>query len=356
MMKTLVTGADGLLGSNVVRELLARSHEIRAFVQPSQSQTTLKDLDLEVVYGDLLDIDQVEQATDGCDAVIHCAGSTAVWPARNPTCMRVNVQGTRHVLQACLKTQVNRLVHVSSASTFRYGTKALPGKEGTQTNLQNAPFDYIRSKILGQQLVLDTVQRTHLEAVFVNPTFMLGAYDARPSSGAMILAFLNKKLPGYTAGGRNFVHVKDAATAICNALRLGKSGSCYILGNENLTYKDFFSRMAFLTNRPCLKLQLPPALIKLYGIAGSLFCSITEKPPTLSYPMAKIACAQQFYSAAKARKILNLPDTPIEYAISDAINWFAKNGYLNHPVSIRKLPYYSKPMDQRIGAASKGII
>lgn len=79
-MKILVTGADGLLGSNLVRELLSRGHQIRAFVQPGRQQATLEGLSIDKFAGNLLNAEEVIKSAEGCDAIIHCAASTAVWP------------------------------------------------------------------------------------------------------------------------------------------------------------------------------------------------------------------------------------------------------------------------------------
>ncbi len=338
-MKTLITGADGFLGNNVVRELIKRSYPVRVFLQPGSRQKSLERLDLDYVYGDLLDPDSIKNAVRGCEAIIHCAALTTVWPAHHTACGRVNVLGTRHLVRAAQEAGIDRMVHVSSASAFAPGTLEQPGDERMSVNPNHVELDYIRSKILGQQVVLDAVQRAGLPAVIVNPTFMIGPFDAKPSSGKLILTYVNGKLPGYTLGGRNFISVKDVAFAICNALTLGDPGECYILGNENLTYKAFFDKISMLTGIPRLHRQIGTPFIRAFGIAGSLMGAITRKQPTLSYSMSKQATIEQFYSSKKARLCLGLPETPIEYAITDGIKWFVKQSLLDLPVDRKKFAF-----------------
>ncbi len=347
-MKTLVTGADGLLGSNVVRELLNRSKDVRVFLQPGRALDTLDGLDIEYAYGDILDIDDVEHAVDGCSKIIHCAALTTPWPARNPACMRVNIQGTRHIVQAALKHAIDRLVHVSSAGVFAPGSFNHPGTEANIRTDKEVVLDYIRSKIFGQRLVLDATHRTNLPAIVVNPTFMIGPYDTGPSSGKMILAYLHNKLPGYTSGGKNFVHVQDASYAICNALTMGRNGECYILGNENLSYKNFLDKVSDLSGRPPLARKIGDPFVKLFGMGSSVISSLTRNPPTVSYPMARLSCINQYFSPEKARTELNLPHHPIEHAIADAIRWFDAHGYLNIDVS-------HKHIERRLAKLSNSV-
>jgi dihydroflavonol-4-reductase len=116
---------------------------------------------------------------------------------------------------------------------------------------------------------------------------MIGPYDSKPGSGALILGLYNGKVPGYTKGGRNFLHVKDAAFAICNALDRGEIGECYILGNENLTYSEFYNLVEQQLNIKCPKLFIPKPFILLFGSISQFISLITGKAPNLSYPNGK---------------------------------------------------------------------
>ena len=135
--------------------------------------------------------------------------------------------------------------------------------------------------------------------------------------------------PGCAAGGRNYIHVRDAAVGIVNAYEKGRVGECYILGNRNLSYRELFDMIADETGGKTPKFNYPRPLVKIYGLFGSVFGRITKKKNVVSFTLAKIACDEHYYTAEKAVKELGLPQTPIETAIRDAFLWFEQNGYLD---------------------------
>ncbi|HET9052636.1 MAG TPA: NAD-dependent epimerase/dehydratase family protein [Cyclobacteriaceae bacterium] len=327
-MKILITGADGLLGSNLVRELLSRGHNIRAFVQPGRQQKTLQGLPIERFEGNLLNPEDVIKSAEGCGAIIHCAASTAVWPIRSESINKVNIDGTRNIIQAIYTNNIQRLIYVGTANSFGFGSKDQPGVEGNPYKSATYGLDYMDSKYKAMQVVLEEVKKNSLPAVIVNPTFMFGPYDSTPSSGAMIVALYKGKVPGYTRGGRNYLCAKDAAVAIANALTQGRVGECYILGNENLSYKEIFTKIASTIQVKAPSLAIPSGFAKLYGHIGSLLGKFSGKAPAVSYPLSRIASDEHYYSPAKARKELGLPQTPVETGIKESFEWLKENGYL----------------------------
>jgi dihydroflavonol-4-reductase len=189
-------------------------------------------------------------------------------------------------------------------------------------------LDYIDSKWKAHQMIMESVAKG-LPALVVNPTFMFGAYDTAPNTGKMILAVYNNKIPGCTNGGRNYICVKDAAAGIANALEKGRVGESYIIGNENLSYKEIFAKIASVIDVDPPRNQLPGWMLLAFGRIASMTSRITGKQPTLSYAMAKIACDEQYYSSQKAVRDLDLPQTPVEVGISEAFNWLKSNGYIH---------------------------
>lgn len=327
-MKILVTGADGLLGSNLVRELFSRGHEIRAFVQPGRQQKTLEGLTIEKFAGNLLNAEEVINASKGCDAIIHCAASTAVWPIRSEIINKVNIDGTKNIIEAVHKNKIQRLIYVGTANSFGFGSKEQPGVEGNPYKSATYGLDYMDSKYKAMQVVLEEVKKNDLPAVIVNPTFMFGPYDSTPSSGAMIVALYKGKVPGFTKGGRNYLCAKDAAVAIANALTQGRVGECYILGNENLSYKEIFTKISSTIGVKAPSIAIPAVFAKVYGRIGSLMGKLTGKAPAVSYPLSRIANDYHYYSPEKARKELGLPQTSVETGIKESFEWLKENGYL----------------------------
>lgn len=326
--KIFVTGADGLLGSNIIRELLSRDYEIKVLSQKGRHVKTLDGLPIEKVEGDLLDKESLRQGMTGCDYVIHAAASTAVWPTRSKMTRRVNIVGTTNVMELALELNVKRIVYVGTASTFGFGSKDNPGVEGNPYKSAKYEMDYMDSKYEAHQIVLDFFKKG-LPVLIVNPTFMLGPYDSAPSSGAMILGVYNGKVPGYVPGGRNYICVKDAAVGVCNGLIMGRTGESYILGNQNLDYKEAFLLMGnVLGVKPPIK-RIPGFVMIMYGAISSFFGILLNRRPTVSYNLALISCDEHYFSSAKAVEELKLPQTPIEEGIKDAMVWFKENGYID---------------------------
>lgn len=326
-LKILVTGADGFLGSNVVRELLSRGHQVKAFLHPLSKSTTLKGLDIEIFKGDLLDANSTANAVEGVDAVIHTAANTKTWPTRCPEHEAVNTVGTSNVIAAVQKHNIKRMVYVGTANSFGAGSKENPGTEENPYASAKYRLGYMDSKYEAHTIVLKAIKEG-LPAVIVNPTFMFGPLDFGPSSGAMILAIYDGKVPASAPGGKNYIYVKDVAIGICNALTKGRIGESYILGHENLSYKEAFDVIAKTIGKKPPKLKLPGFIIILYGLISSAVSSLTGKAPDVSLPMARISCHGHYYSAAKAVRELELPQTPISIAIEEAFIWFKNNNKL----------------------------
>ena len=327
-MKILLTGADGFLGSNLVRELLERGYKVRALIEPGRESTSLNGLDVDIRKADILDPVKIKDAVNGCSSIIHTAAVTATWPSRSEIVKKVNIQGTRNIIDAAKETGVTRLVYVGSANSFGFGPKEDPGDETRPYGASKYGLDYFNSKHHAQTMVLEEIRNHGLKAVIVNPTFMVGPYDAKPGFGVIILAIYMGRMPGCAAGGRNYIHVRDVAVGIANAYEKGRIGECYILGNRNLSYRELFDMIANETDAKPPIFNYPGLLVKIYGMMGSVFGTIMKKKNVVSFTLARIACDEHYYTAEKAVKELDLPQTPIETAIKDAFLWFKQNGYL----------------------------
>ncbi len=327
-MKTFITGADGMLGSNTVRELLRRSYKVRAYIKDERYIKSLEGLDIERIYGDILDFEKLNTAMHGCQVVIHAAADTSIWPSKSRQVRNVNFLGTRNCTEAALNNNIEKFIYIGTATSFGHGTIENPGNENSQFRAEKFGLDYINSKYKAQRLVLNYAKINKLKALVINPTFMIGQYDSKPGSGELILAICKNKLPGYTCGGKNFVHVKDVSVAICNAIKKGRVGECYITGNKNLSYKEAFSLIARASNSKEPKRPIPVFLSLIYGLYNELLYHITNKKPVVSYRMANIARIGSYFSSEKAIKELGMPQTSIGVAVNDAYNWFREHDYL----------------------------
>ena len=327
MKRILVTGADGLLGSNLVRELLSRGYQVRAFVQSGRNVNTLDDLVIEKFNGDILNKKSVAHALQDCQYVIHAAASTSIWPTRNRLVREVNVKGTQNISDCAMEARVERMVYVGTANSYGFGTKRNPGNEENAFVAHKYKLDYLDSKYEAHKVVIAAVA-SGLKAIIVNPTFMIGPYDAGPSSGSLIIALCRKKIAGFTGGGRNYIYVKDVATAIANALTMGRIGHGYILGNANLSYEEAFTLIGNTLDVKPPKRKIPDWVVLLCGHLLTIKASVTGKPPIISYSMAKIAIDDHYFTPKKAIEELRLPQTPLEVAFREAFEWFKANKYL----------------------------
>jgi len=341
-MNILVTGADGFLGSNITRELLSRQYQVTAFISSDSVSTTLDGLPVDRFTGNILNPKDVEQAMDGCDAVIHAAASTSIWPSRSERVRAINMDGTDHMIRAALNRGCQRFLYIGSAGSFGFGTKIDPGDESRPFRGRKYGLDYIESKLEAQHRVLRAVAQHDLPAIVLNPTFMIGPYDSKPSSGAMIRAIYEQKLPGYSRGGRNYIYVKDAAKAIANALTMGRIRQCYILGHENMNYREAFTRMAQVIGVPAPRLPIPSWASQVYGAFGSLYGALTQLPPTVTYTMARMSNDRHYYTGQKAVEELAMPQTNLDIAIRESFLWMKEQGMLTPKATVRRMPRLSR--------------
>lgn len=326
--RVFVTGADGMLGASICRELLAQEYEVVAFVLPNSKSNVLDGLPVTIKYGNILHEDKITEALKGCKFVIHAAASTAVWPRNSQIIRKVNFEGTQLISKVCQTMNIERMIHIGTASSFGNGSKSNPGNENSSFNSARFKMEYMLSKYDAQNYLLQKHEHEKFPIVIINPTFMIGPFDSGPSSGRMLLALYKGKLPAYTKGGKNFVYSLDVARAVVNSLKKGKLGECYIAGNSNLSYKEFLRIACEQRGQDFNLFQSPQTLSIGIGFMSSILARITKKPPKISYTMARVAAINQFYSAEKAVKELEMPQTPIEKAIEHCTNWYEENGYL----------------------------
>lgn len=326
----VVTGADGLLGTHVCRQLIQRGYSVSAFVERNKSHATIADISgLDILEGDILNPQDVQAALKHADAVIHAAANTNIQPARSEIIRRVNIEGTQNILDAVISHHIKRLVFIGTANSFKPGSKQMPGDEHGAYEGWRYGTDYMDSKYEAYLLVKNAALSGKINAVTLHPTFMLGAYDSRPSSGAMILALYKGQVPGFSPGGRNYINVKDAATGVVNALDRGENGSSFIIGNRNMNYREAFGTISGVIGVKAPSVYFPKPLVYAFGWLNHIKSKLSGKPSKVSLPMAMISCDDHYYTAVKAVSELGLPQHPIEEGIRDCFEWFKENGYLN---------------------------
>lgn len=329
-MKAVVTGASGLVGGNLALEMLRQGHAVRAIRRSAASTAHLADHPIEWVSGDLDDVASLERAFAGADVVFHCAALVSILRHVTPALTRANVDGTRNVIAAVRAARVPRLVHCSTTGAVGLSETGAPCDESARWNFAEHGLDdgYVTTKRQAEEVVRAAVQ-DGLDAVIVNPTYMFGPYDAKPSSGKMILGVVERSAPGFSSGHNNFVDVRDVARGMILAWQKGRSGERYILGGDNLRYGEVFRRIAEVAGVPPLTWRVPYPIALAVGFFGDVQYRVTGKEPLITTNSIRWAYCSTFqFSSAKAERELGYTHGPLEPAIADALAWFRARGML----------------------------
>jgi dihydroflavonol-4-reductase len=229
-----------------------------------------------------------------------------------------NVEGTRTVIENSIRMGVKRLVFVSTANTVGHGTIDNPGRDDWP--VAKPPFSklgYARSKMMAEDLVKNAVKNLGLNAIIVNPTFIIGPYDAKPSTNRIFNIYYKGRFAVLPPGGKSFIYSGDVASAICNGLQLGRPGERYLLSGSNLTLGQFFDLVEEITGIRQRRLMLPPWIVRLAGYFGSLMNHFGAGSQ-LNRVTSRILCLRNYYTNEKALQELKMPQTPVETAIREA--------------------------------------
>jgi len=326
----LVTGATGFIGANLVRVLLERGRKVKCLVRSTSNRKGLDGLDVEICIGDICDPTSLDRAVSGCDEVYHAAAEYRFWSQDPEAYYRSNIDGTRNILDACLKANTPKVVYTSTVGTM--GLADLPQycDERTPMTGDQLSNHYKRSKFKAEIVALGYAARG-LPLVIVNPSAPIGAFDIKPTpTGKIVVDFLQGRMPAYMNTGLNIVHVRDVALGHVLAAEKGRLGERYILGNQNMSLSEIFEALAELTGRPKPMIKIPYGVAWLAGAVSTKVADwVTHMPPSVALEAVKMARKHMYFSAAKAVQELGLPQTPVRLAFADAVEWFVGNGYLN---------------------------
>ncbi|MDR4494231.1 MAG: hopanoid-associated sugar epimerase [Nitrospirales bacterium] len=327
-MKVLITGATGFIGAAVARAVLAHGDAVRVLVRSTSQTNNLEGLTVEPIQGDLQDPASLKIALAGCQGLYHVAAHYALWDQNPQTFYRINVDGTRNLMLAAGEAGLKRIVYTSTIGTIGLPSERGLGNETMFPSLEQLSGDYKRSKFLAEQEVLKLV-RQGLPVVIVNPTAPIGERDIKPTpTGQIIVDFMRGRMLAYIETGMNLVDVEDVAVGHVRAMDQGRIGERYILGNQNLTLRDVCLRLSRLTGRPAPRIRLPwkvvlPMAYLNYWISNA----ITHSHPRIPLEGVRMAKYFMHYDCTKARKELDLPQTPLEEAFEKSVGWFRAHGY-----------------------------
>jgi dihydroflavonol-4-reductase len=333
-MNCFVTGASGFIGANLVHELVARGHRVKALLRPGSDGHGLNGVGFERVEGDISDSDKLKLAMFGCEWCFHVAASYHLWLRDYKPMYAANVEGTRNVLEAAAAAGCSRIVYTSTVGCIglpqEVNGKMIPTDETTPVSEAQMSNHYKRSKWQAEQVAIQLV-RKGLPIVIVNPTAPVGPRDVKPTpTGKVIVDFLNRAMPAFLDTGLNWVHVRDVAVGHILAAERGRISERYILGSAegNWTMKEAFAVLQEITGIPAPKMQVPHTVALAAAYVDEAISSLTGKPPKAPLAGVRMAKYKMFFNPAKAIRELDLPQTSPKEALTDAVAWFRANGYV----------------------------
>jgi len=319
-MKVLVTGANGLLGHQVVFELMKRNHKVSIIVRSKRN--IFFDMNaVEAHTGNFTDYEMLKSAASGCDAIIHIAAVTATDLLHYEDYHQVNAVGAGLIVKVSEELEINKLVFVSTANTVGYGS---PIQLADETQPIQFPFSnsfYAQSKVEAERIFTEASKNPNKHIIIINPTFVIGAFDPKPSSGKMILMAYKKLIMFAPKGGKNFVAVNAVAETVCNALTQGWSGERYLASGENLSFREFYALQKQIGNYQQVLIDIPDFALNIIGFAGDLVRKLGIKTEICSMNLKQLMI-KEYYSNQKAKTELNLPESVLQIAVKEAIDWF----------------------------------
>lgn len=326
-MKTAITGASGRIGNLLVRRLLENGHEVRALVH--RQSAGLEHLPVEIVRGDILDPSGLDRLTRDCEVIFHLAAVVSVGSAMTERLRRVNIEGTRRVLEAARRQNARRVVYFSTVHAFLEDGPELPFDE-TRPLALDTRMAYSRTKAEALRMALQFSDENSPEVVALCPTAVIGPDDPEPSlSGQMLIDFYRGNIPLLVPGGFDWVDVRDVAEGALAAMRRGRNGHAYLLGGNYATMSGIAAMIGDITGRPVPRRIAPYGLLRMAAPLAEAYSRMTGARPRFTRDaLITLRRGSRFVSSEKARRELGYRSRPLRDTIADAYQWFAQHNYL----------------------------
>jgi dihydroflavonol-4-reductase len=317
----LVTGATGHIGNVLVRKLLERGEKVRALLLPNESRESIKDLEVETMEGDVLDLDSLFEPMRGIRGIFHLAGIISIMPGPDPFVRHVNVDGTKNVLKAAKETGVERVVYISSIHAIKRVEEGIID-ESIPYDMANPYGAYDRSKAEATLEVLNSAQ-DGLDAVVVCPTGVIGPYDYRGSMmGSVIHDAAAAKPSFYVDGAYDFVDVRDVANGLISAAENGKRGESYILSGNKISVRYLLETVREITGRHFFQFKIPFDLAKFAALFTPMYYRLAHATPRFTPYSLEVLKSNSNISHAKATRELGYKPRSVYESISDTVKWF----------------------------------
>ncbi len=325
MCRYIVTGGTGHIGNMLIRELVKQGKNVLALVLPNDDLSPLNGLKIETIEGDIVDRDFIFKLINKGDVVFHLASMIDINNTPYSALEKVNVQGTKNIVDACINNGAKRLIYTSSVHIIdpNQGDILI---EPTDFSEKNIVGNYAKTKALATKYVIEKAKAGELDAVVLYPSGVIGPGDYKISElGQVILDYINGKLIAYVRGGYNFVDVRDVVNGIISASTKGKSGEGYILSGEYLTIKDMLRILNKKIGRKKLPYKIALWFVKMMTPLASLYYKIRGKKPVFTAYSLYTLNTNSKFSNEKAKTFLDYSTRPIQETLFDTVDWFIEN-------------------------------
>lgn len=340
--KILVTGATGFIGSRIVRKLCEAGHEVKLFCRPGSLRGALAGVPagaVEVAEGDITVGHTIYRALAGCDRMFHVAATVKMW-SPDPRCiLEPAVIGMREALEAARRRDLDKVVVTSSAVTLGSNPDPEPLDESREGSVDGAEH-YARAKLESEKIARSFANEG-MPIVIVNPTVVVGPHDVRPSfAGRMLLRYLHWRMPiGFPCqqGGTNVVDVDDCAEGHVLAMERGAVGQRYILGGENLTYRQILELLAEITGLPGPSFDTPRALAMALGCVLETKARLFGGEPLVTYRLARDTIGSFLWvTSHRAERSLGYRHRSARRTLMRSVRYYLEHGFVT-PTAARRI-------------------
>ena len=323
-MRAFVTGGSGHVGGNLVRELLSRDYEVDCLVR--SDTRALDNLDVNLVNGNMLNPLEMIPLMEDCDVVFHSAAFVAVEKVQEELMRKINVEGTKSIVNATINSGVEKMVHFSSIHAFEQQPTSEPLIENRPLVSDPSALPYDRTKAEAQKVVIDASEQG-LDVNVLHPTGIIGPYDFKPSRMGKVLSDIALgNMPFAINNGFNWVDVRDVAISAANCVEHGINGQNYILPGHWASMPDISSIVKQITGKRTHLATIPFWMAYLALPFATVKSKITGKRPSFSKgSLQALAIQCRNIPGSLATDHLNHLPRPIEETIDDTITWLAQN-------------------------------
>jgi dihydroflavonol-4-reductase len=324
-MKIAVTGANGHVGANLCRSLLAEGHQVKALVH--KHDDAIKGLEIELFHGSVNDPEALRKLFKGSEIVFHLAAIISI-DGQKDKLLEVNYEGTKNLINIIRENGVRRLIHFSSIHALKHFPYNEPMDENRPLMTQG-PTWYEVTKARADKMVLDATN-DGLDAVVINPTAIVGPNDFKPSLvGTVLIRLYNNSLPALVPGGYNWVDVRDVVQGAIAAMDSGRKGERYILGGKWVSVKDLALIVEKVTRKKVNKFTIPTGLARIGVPFIKAYARVTNQEPLYTgESLSTLVEVNKKINCLKAETELGYSSRDLEITIRDTINWFHENGYV----------------------------